>query len=298
MKKISIAFSLLVCLALLTGCAAPAASQSVLVVTATPEPATVTPVVVVVTATPDASQPTAEVVTATLEPTATETAAAEASIHITSVVDQGSGNIQVNWEASGDFPSGFQVVWSSTNQEPTYLTDNAAYVSDSAARTANFKGDLNTLYFVRVCRFANNACDVYSDQGYVAVFAPTAVPTQVVSGSSSSSGSSSTTPKATATTMPPKITIYKIKSAGYGAAAIYWTARGNFDNGFYILYGLNSAGLQYGESSAFRVTDGTYRVFTVTGDYYKTYYFKICRYTGTSCDSDSNTYSYKFTGPD
>ena len=307
MKKILILVSVLICTALLVGCSSTAANPTAAVVPATLAADTSTPNVIVVTATPEVNQVATVEATATLAPTLAPTqTAVPATITITSVTDEGQGRILVKWDTVGDFPAGFQVVWSSTNQTPAFPTDNSTFISDPNARTAEFSGTLNTLYFVRVCRYANNACDVYSNQGYVALFAPTALPTRIVSASTASSKPTSavtstpavaSTSTLTSTPVSPKIRIYRMRAAGYGTADIFWTAKGEFKDGFLILYAKNTNSLVYGEARSIRVTDGSYRVATVTGDYFQTYYFKICRYTGTNCDSASNIYAFTFTGP-
>lgn len=281
MRKNLMVISIALLIALLTGCV-PAAS--------TPVVATQTPAFIVVTATPEQNQAP----TATLEPTmaATATPTPANTINITGVTADGKGQVQVNWEATGDFPAGFEVAYSSTNQTPVIDTDSVVRVEDPTARTAVFKGELNMLYYVRVCRYLNSACTVYSNVGVVAVFPPTAQPTKPVVYATSS------TPRSTAVPPTPKITIYLVKPAGAGAAALYWTATGStFDHGFLILYGTDPSQLVYGEGKAVAVPDGKYRVFTMTGGFKETYYFKICRFTGTNCDYPSNVVAFTFTSP-
>jgi hypothetical protein len=291
-KKVNLLAGVLA-LALLAGCipavatstpeshaiAEPTQTPQVIVVTSTPE----SPQVIIITATPEPATATPEV------PTATPTIVVPTAINITSVTDVGGGNVVVNWDATGDFSKGFQVIWSSTSQTPSFPVDSSTYVSDSNARSATFHGSANTLYFVRVCRYDGSVCDVYSGLGYVAVFAPTLAPTArpVVR-------SSNGTPAAT---VSPYIRITYMKNAGYGAAVIYWKVYGTFTHGFKILYGSDPDKLSYGESKSFDVTDGTYRVFTVTGPYYVKYYYQMCRFTGTSCDLYSNVYSFTLSGP-
>lgn len=294
---------------LLAGCvSAPAA-------VATPIPvmvATQTPMVVVVTATPEqsnivyitATPQDTDTPTATLEPSATPTATATALpqvISITSVTNQGGGNILVSWQATGTYTNGFQIVWSTTNQTPVFPNDSSTYVSDSSVRSAQFHGDVNQLYFVRVCAYANNTCGTYSNTGYVAVFAPTSAPISrpVNPAPYNPPAVPNSTPNPTPYTTPyaPWTYINLVKSAGYGSADLYWKAYGTFSNGFYLLYGTDPAQLVYGEGRMIKVPYGYTRMVTVSGNYYTTYYYRICRNTGTSCDTYSNTFAYTFTGP-
>jgi hypothetical protein len=153
---------------------------------------------------------------------------------------------------------------------------------------------------VRVCAYANNACGTYSNTSYVAVFAPTAAPvSRPVYPYPNPPVVLNSTPNPTPYTTPyaPWIYITMIKNAGYGSADLYWKAYGTFSQGFYILYGTDPAQLVYGEGRYITVPKGYTRMVTVSGNYYTTYYYKICRNTGTNCDTNSNIFSYKFTGP-
>jgi len=78
------------------------------------------PLVVYVTATPFSPAETEPVENPTpVEPYITPTPApADAAITITRVQDIGNGQAIISWQASGDFPAGFRVVWSATDQGP------------------------------------------------------------------------------------------------------------------------------------------------------------------------------------
>jgi hypothetical protein len=265
--------------------AVPLATSTPLVIVVTATPAQ--PNVIVVTATPEQVQATATPEPATAVPTATQVPVE--SIQISSVTDQGGGTILVNWDAQGTSAAGFQVVWSTTNQAPVFPTDSSTYISDPNARSATFQGDANKLYFVRVCSYANNACGVYSNLGYVAVFGATAMPYVP-------SYVPPVRPITTGTPVSPYIYITRIKDAGAGSADIYWTAYGTFNNGFRLLISQNPNNLIYGDLHAITISHGYTRFATVSGHFYETYYFRICRYTGTTCDIYSNIYTYKFSG--
>jgi hypothetical protein len=311
MKKRNVFLGLILTASLLAGCiplSAPTATQAPVLV------ATQTPLVVVVTATPvqsnivyiTATPQDTDTPTPTLEPTATAVPPTQEpqTITIASVTDQGSGNILVSWQATGTFTDGFQVVWSTVNQSPIFPSDSSTYVSDSGARSAQFHGDANKLYYVRVCAYTNNTCGTYSNSSYVAVFAPTAAPyTYPVNPYPYPNPyippTRNSTPNPTPYTTPyaPWIYITFIQSAGYGSADLYWKAYGTFSEGFYILYGTDPAQLVYGEGRTISVPNGYTRMVTVSGHYYTTYYYKICRIAGTNCDTNSNTYAFTFTGP-
>jgi hypothetical protein len=60
------------------------------------------------------------------------------------------------WEATGNFPNGFKVLWSATNPEPTYPDgiDGFNYYSDPATTGGDTLAlDIGTTYYVRVCKY-------------------------------------------------------------------------------------------------------------------------------------------------
>jgi len=89
--------------------------------------------------------------------------------------------------------------------------------------------------------------------------------------------------------------ITSIKETASGQAQITWTASGTFSNGFRIYYSdyvkLPTFG---GEKSEYAIPDGTTRSAYVTGTPGKTYYYRLCSYTGSGCDFYSNLYTYTF----
>jgi hypothetical protein len=252
---------------------------------------------------PTATQTAQQViyVTATPDPITATAASTQvpASITITGLVDNGSGLASIYWETSGDFPAGFELVWSDVDVNPTFPGDPSMYISNPNKRSAQIQGELGKIYYVRLCRYVSNSCDAYSPVGIIGFVAPSATPTL--------------TPTATATPkflpmMPPLyktpvtstyssepyIYISSIKSTGAGAALIYWTAYGDFPNGFLILYSEGTTVPSYGDYSSYKISDGSDRSATVIGGFGSTYTFVICRWTGTTCDTYSNAYEYTF----
>ena len=60
------------------------------------------------------------------------------------------------WEAAGNFPNGFKILWSSTINPPTYPDgmDGYNYISDpSAASGDTLPLNTGTTYYVRVCKY-------------------------------------------------------------------------------------------------------------------------------------------------
>lgn len=89
--------------------------------------------------------------------------------------------------------------------------------------------------------------------------------------------------------------ITSIKETGSGQAQIIWTASGTFSNGFRLYYSdyvkLPTFG---GEKSEYAIPDGTTRSAYVTGTPGKTYYYRLCSYTGSGCDFYSNLVTFTF----
>lgn len=306
-KKIAI-LCILPCILILAGCGTLLGYQTnsapqVLVVTATPEPkeivvtATPEPVqYIIVTATPE---PTSDQPTATATATATElpTATSAPSITMANTYLLDNHTIYVSWNADGYIPSGFEVVWSTTNPSPLFPGDSSTYVSDVNARTATIQTDPGKVYYIRVCRYINGVCDVYSN--VTAVSSGNYVqqyqyqnppyypqPTQPYYYTNH--------PAPTATPSSPYITLTSIVSTGYEKAAIRWRAVGSFPNGFLILYSTSSSTPTYGDYSAYTISNPNARYADVSGVKDTTYYFRICRYNVSSCDMYSNVYSFTF----
>lgn len=291
---------------LLTGCwlipNVPAV-QAPAVPTQTPLVNTQEPIYVVVTATPEIVQPIAtstqpeiqipENVTPQVEQTQVQ---GSDSITISRVVDLGAGKAAVFWESVGEFPSGFKIVWSDLHVHPTYPEDASSYASDPNSRAAMISGQFGKIYYVRVCRFVNDQCDLYSNLGIFVFLKPSSTqlsPTSTLfilhtktPGGGGGGG----------TVVPNSIKITNIVDGGPGKALISWEAFGTFTNGFKIVYSKTSTTPVFGTDPYFVVKDGTTRAAYVDGASGTKYYYRICRYTGTTCDMYSNAVSYSFPG--
>jgi hypothetical protein len=290
-KRLLIVLTL--CMLILTGCitlqypgTGGDTSGEVIVVTATPLPQSQEQQVIYITATPDTA--------------ATNAAATSAAttIKITSIVDNGNGLATVYWESTGDFPVGFELVWSDSHQTPTFPEDPSVYIGDPSKRSAQIQGDIKKTYYVRICRYVSNSCDIYSDVGVIKFAKPTATVTRTMAPTNTSAYMPPPPvyyPTSTPYSGAPYIKITSITYAGSGSANITWTAYGSFPKGFLILYAIGTTVPTYGDFSYFKVANGTTRSYTVSGTNGKTYTFVICRWTGTSCDLNSNAYVYKFT---
>lgn len=284
---------LTVCMLLLSGCitlqypgTGGETSQEVLVVTATPlsGQAVGEQQVIYITATPDGAA-TAEAATL-----------ASTSIKITGLVDEGNGKTTIYWETVGDFPVGFELVWSDSNKTPTFPADPSIYISDGNKRSATIQRDVSKKYYVRICRYVNNSCDVYSDVGVITATKPTATATKTSAPASTAYYPPPPVyPTATPYSGPPYIKITSISYAGSGSATVYWQAYGSFPNGFLVLYATGTTVPTYGDYKYYKVNSGSARSYTVYGTNNTTYTFVVCRWTGTTCDLNSNAYVYKFT---
>jgi hypothetical protein len=282
---------------LLAGCYPTVAAPTVLAPTAAPTiEVTNTPIIIVVTSTPG-PETSAAAATTTLVPSNT-------SITVDSIQDLGGGRAIVNWTPTGDFPAGFVIVWSTTNQQPTYPNDSFNYAGDPASRSAMITTDMNKIVYLRVCRLVSNTCDVYSN---LEIFAlqkiATATPVYHSGGGTGGSLTATVTPiysaynsAGTAVSSSTGITITKIESAGTGKAKMTWTANGTFSSGFRIFYSTSYAYPYLGGYSYYVVSSSTARSAYVDGTPGSTYYYRICSISGTDCGIYSNSYSFLYPG--
>jgi len=257
--------------------------------------ATATPLTsaIYVTATPMPPAETQLLLTPTLAAVSATPVQGNASITISQIQDLGNGQAIVHWIANGDFPAGFEVVWSSTNQGPAYPTDQSTYAGDSSARSALINGAIGRIYYVRVCRFVNNSCDVYSNLGIFSFYRGTNTPVYYVYPTALPTAYNS---QGTVIPSSSAISITSIVDGGAGKARISWNAVGTFSRGFRIVYSTSHTTPIFGTDSYYTISSGSIRTAYVDGASGTTYYYRICRYTGSTCDVYSNTYSYKYPG--
>ncbi len=154
-------FTILIASLVLAGCNLfPVAPTAAPVATNVPPAETQTPIIIIVTATPESQQ---EVPTDTPVAAVTSTPSPSDSINITKAEDLGGGKANITWEVNGNFPAGFEVVWSETNSSPSFPGDSSTYLSDSATRAVQIVGQTGHTYYLRICRYVNNSCDLYSN---------------------------------------------------------------------------------------------------------------------------------------
>jgi hypothetical protein len=305
---------------LLSACApAPTAAAPVVVVVTgeTPPVAATTPEpqVIFITATPDAQLTAdANASTSAVSAPSTSTPIPE-GITITEIEQLGFGRVKVHWVANGDFPSGFQVVFSSDHEDPTFQNDRHTYAQDPSARAAIISGDFDKIYYVRVCRYIGNDCDSYSTHGIFAVLPATATPTiyfithtptkkvYVSSGGGGGGGGGATTvptssfnAAGTPISSSNFIAITSMSDAQPGKAFMQWTATGEYPKGFKIVYSTTHQVPTYEADSFYAIADDDARTAYVDGTKGATYYYRVCRWTGSTCDIYSNVYKFTYAG--
>lgn len=238
---------------------------------------------------------TPQPVVETTQPAATaEPATAEpASITITGIVETAPGKALVSWEASGDFPAGFKVVWTDVQGLPVFPGNTYVYTSDPAARSAEITGETGKIYYLRVCRFTGDACDIYSNLG---IFAFQKVSQPVEPTKTLKPSETVKTPKPTTVGQEGSITIELMKGGEDGKAYIQWSSKYNPSSGFKIVYSTSNKTPTFGSDPYFYVASGTVRQAWVDGVQGTTYYYRICGWNGSKCENYSNMYTYKFPG--
>jgi hypothetical protein len=296
-----IIYTMLIAGLVLAGCnlipvaptAAPVATDVV------PPAATQTPIIIVVTATPEAQQAQP---TDTAVPAATNTASPSDSINITRAEDLGGGKANVTWEVNGNFPAGFEVVWSESNSSPSFPGDSSTYLSDPATRAVQIVGQPGHTYYLRICRYVNNSCDLYSNVAQIKFSGAPATPIVVYP--------TSIYPTATSKPALPAyngdgdlisadagMKITKVVKTDSGKATLYFQAIGSFPKGFKLIQTTANRLPTYGMYPDVSVPSGN-RTVEVTGTVGKTYFFRLCRYNGSTCDVYSPTFEFLFTSFD
>jgi len=261
----------------LTAEAAISAQQSAVPVKSLEPPATNTPEAPVITQTAPSSS--------------------NASITITSIQETGYGKAIVNWDAVGDFPSGFKLVWTTEVRQPVFPGDTNSYTSDPFSRSMLFSGTPGTLYLMRVCRFTGDACDVYSNLGIFSFSTTSASSTPLTSTktvwpTTRAPGGGGTGGK-TATPVS-LLTITSVTAASPGKALMMWKSDTNPSKGFKLVYSKTNSVPIYGTDSYYAISDGATRQAYVDGTSGTKYYYRICMFDGTKCNPYSPVYTFTF----
>jgi hypothetical protein len=220
------------------------------------------------------------------------------SITITSIIESAPGRAIVSWDAVGEFLSGYKVVWTDQQSNPTFPENTSVYTSDPYARSAMISGEVGKIYFVRVCRFINDSCDIYSNLGIFAFInkAPTAVKPADATATMQALIKTPIPGGAVVSTKADYIKILLMKGGDSGKASITWEALGSFPTGFKIVYSKTSTTPTFGYDYHFVIGDGAARSAYVDGDPGTKYYYRICRWMNSKCDLYSPVFTYTFTG--
>lgn len=226
----------------------------------------------------------------------------DARINITAIQQIGPGQAIVNFDAIGEFPSGFNVVWTKELKRPVSPQDDGAYESDPYSRAAMFSGEPGYVYIVRVCRYIGDGCDVYSDPAFFNFrrYAPTPTPNRtataralnpVVSGGGGGGGGGGTS-----ATAAPKFAIISITDAGGLKARMVWTSDTDPARGFRIYYSTSNKEPKEGSDSYFSIADDDERQAYVDGKAGTTYYYRVCKFTGSGCSEYTAAFSHTYPG--
>jgi hypothetical protein len=184
-------------------------------------------------------------------------------ITISSITNTTLGNAKIVWTASGSFPNGFKILYSKTNSKPS-LADKYVYVPDRTARSGTFSGDPGATYYVRMCKYYDSKCVVYS-----------AVQTF------------------TFTPGKGTITLATIADITSGQAKVTWTTTGTFDYGYAVMYSETHSTPTLADSVVFTakgILNGD-----ISGTAGHNYYIRVCGLTSTkSCDVYSPVKTFTF----
>ncbi len=241
--------------------------------------------------------PAVSIETPAMQVTELQPTPVNAVITITGIQQTEYGRAIVSWDAIGEFPYGFKLVWTTEQRYPSFPDDSSSFASDPNARSAMFAGAPGNIYYLRVCRFTGVICDVYSDLGIFA-FNPsvktatgvavnkTVVPTKVVSGGGGGGSGATLTPV-------PTVKIVKVTGGTTGKAYMEWTSDTNPTKGWKILYSTTNTLPVLGKDSYYVVSSNTARSAYVDGKSNTKYYYRICKYNGSTCEY-SPVYTFTF----
>ena len=193
-------------------------------------------------------------------------------IVITSISSPIPGKARVSWEAAGEFPNGFMLVWSSDHAYPVFPGDPAAEVADGTARSEVAGGEAGVLYYFRVCGFNGSTCVSYSQP------VPFRYPAE-------------TTPAGGV------INITSVTQDTPGAALVRWNADGQFPSGFIVTWSDTHPDPVYPGDNSLFAADPAARLIRVSGLQGKSVYFRVCRLTSNRCDIYSQNATFTSGGP-
>jgi hypothetical protein len=158
-------------------------------------------------------------------------------------------------------------------------------------------GTTGKIYYVRVCRITGDACDLYSNLGIFA-YLNASLPVNATATMKALLAPKATTyvigsvPGSTV----PYIVILKMTGGETGKAYMLWETPTNPSNGFKILYSKTNTSPKLGTDPYFFVGDNAARYAWVDGVPGTKYYYRICRFDGTKCESSSPVFTYTFPG--
>jgi len=208
------------------------------------------------------------------------------TLSLMSISDAGDGKAKLVWSASGYFPNGFKIAYSSYNSVPVYPGDEMVYVTSGGARSAIVSGLLpSETYYFRVCDFTGSECISYSN---MKTYTVPAYPTKTA------------TIKPTKTNTPTPdgstIVLNVLSDLGGGSVAVNWVPAGSFPNGYKVVWATTGTPVYPG--SDFVAIGTGITSTTVSGlALDKTYTFRVCRFTGSGCDVYSNAQVISLPGP-
>ena len=173
------------------------------------------------------------------------------------------------WKVTGvDTSSGFKLVRSTSTQKPVYPGDDYRYFSDPAARSAVWDMDGGKTYYVRICAYRGGSCDSYSNT--VTLTTP-AKQDDSLSSDELQPGSVSLTLSGT---------------------ALSWSITGTAPYGFKVVAATHTNPEYPTDGYKYYGYDKSYDLSAAGLESGKTYYVRVCKYTGGGCTDYSNQVTY------
>ncbi len=191
-----------------------------------------------------------------------------------------TGGAELTWTATNvTAPYGFKLVRSSTSPTPTFGKDEAFYIEDASARTANWKSDKDGTYWYRICIYQKEAgCNRYSNAVQLSI--------------TGSKPKDDTSAKPVAKVERGTLTLHSVSSTGKA----HWTFTGKAPYGYKLVISSQSNPSYPGSQATYiSDSDATYG-YVPNVKKPGIYYVRVCAFTNGSeadaCVNYSNQLTY------
>ncbi len=203
-----------------------------------------------------------------------------------------SSGINLSWTVENmDTSQGFLIA-KSLFGTPVYSAESGVVIKDGSARNYTWNITDGKKWYIRICQAKGNECATYSNEIAVQTFSQAAAtPTPTATTKPSTTPTKTPTPKPTDTDDGVDEIDLSVRQTGTNKVRLDWNVEGTAKKGFKIVWSKNSKPTyptRDGDTS--KQIDNADTDDATIDDLAngKTYYFRICAYTGSACGTYSN----------